>query len=139
MLTITIINNTNLILNNRVFVYSNHLLRTSSCNAAFRNVRWINERHFDQLKLGAFAAKTKLKPVNHTSIVDRYVNKLHPGCVRFQIVLHCQTNDLTNLIVYMKLNAALIQENNHGISMVDAWSGPISDFRLNPLDDRYWP
>ena len=25
----------------------------------------------------------------------------------------------------MKLNAALVQENNHGISMVDAWSGPI--------------
>ena len=27
--------------------------------------------------------------------------------------------------MYMKLNAALVQENNHGISMVDAWSGPI--------------
>ena len=65
-LTGTIIYNNNLILNDRVFVYSNHLLRTSSCNGAFRNVRWINERHFAQLKLGEFAAKTKLKSVNHT-------------------------------------------------------------------------
>ena len=53
------------------------------------------------------------------------MKQLHPCCVRFQIILHYQTNDLNNLIVYMKLNAALIQENNHGISMVDAWSGPI--------------
>ena len=65
-LTGTIINKNNLILNDRVFVYSNHLLRTSSCNGAFRNVRWINEDHFDQLKLGESAAKTKLKSVNHT-------------------------------------------------------------------------
>ena len=65
-LTRTIINNNNLILNDRVFVYSNHLLRTSSCNGAFRNVRWINERHFAQLKLGEFEAKTKLESVNHT-------------------------------------------------------------------------
>mgnify|MGYP003402695589 CR=1 FL=1 len=33
----------------------------------------------------------------------------------------------------MKLNAALVQENNHGISMVDAWSGQISDYYGTPL------
>ena len=53
-LTRTITYKNNLILNDRVFVYSNHLLRTSSCNGAFRNVRWINERYFAQLKLGEF-------------------------------------------------------------------------------------
>jgi hypothetical protein len=27
--------------------------------------------------------------------------------------------------MYMKLNTAVVQENKYGISMVDAWSGPV--------------
>ena len=38
--------------------------------------------------------------------------------------------------MYMKLNAALVQENNHGISMVDAWSGLILDDHLNQTEGR---
>ena len=43
---------------------------------------------------------------------------------------------ILKLDIYMKLNAALVQENNHGISMLDAWSGQLLDCHLNALDDR---
>ncbi len=87
-----------------------HVL-TSSCNGAFRNVRRINERHFVQLKLGDFAAQTKLETVNRT-YSGCMLEQIEPVlCIILSIwiILHCQNNDFINLIMYMKLNAALVQ------------------------------